>query len=74
MKIMPEFKHKKLMSAQLKSRREKKGVSQEIAYKESNVNFARLETGRSSPTPYTLYRACKYLGTSEEELYSRLYK
>ena len=53
----------------LKRLREKKGVSQEQVYNETDIHIARIETAKNNPTITTIARLCDYFEISLAEFF-----
>lgn len=72
---MSSIANKKEIQLQIGSRikkiREKKGIAQQVLAAQCNMeksNLSRLETGRSNPTYYTLFKIAYYLKVPISEL------
>lgn len=52
------------LAKQIKKFRKQKGVSQQNAYNDTGIHFARIEQGKRDISFTTLIRICKYLNIS----------
>lgn len=57
------------IALRLKKLREKKGVSQELVYHETEIHIARIETAKNNLTVSTLSKLCEYFGVSLSEFF-----
>lgn len=57
------------IALRLKKLREKKGVSQEQVYNETDVHIARIETGKNNLNISMLSKLCEYFGISLAEFF-----
>jgi transcriptional regulator with XRE-family HTH domain len=69
---MAQYRDEILLSKivlRLKKLREKKGVSQEQVYNETDVHIARIETGKNNLSVSMLSKLCKYFDISLAEFF-----
>jgi len=60
------------IALKLKKLREKKGVSQEQLYNDTDIHIARIETGKVNISVSTLSKLCKYFDISLSEFFKRI--
>ena len=48
------------IARKIKQLREKKGISQEVFYVDTDIHIARIETGKLNITVSTLHAICEY--------------
>jgi len=60
------------IALRLKKLREKKGVSQEQLYNETDIHIARIETAKVNVSISTLSKLCDYFEISLSEFFKRL--
>lgn len=58
------------LSKRIKHFRKIKGVTQEEAYNDTGIHFARIEQGKRDISYTTLCRVCKYLETNKQNFFS----
>jgi transcriptional regulator with XRE-family HTH domain len=56
------------LAKQVKKLRKEKGVSQQNAYNDTGIHFARIEQGKRDVSYTTLIRICQYLNISLTDL------
>lgn len=66
-----EFKLK--VALQLKRLRVKKSISQDQFYQETNINIARLETGKYDTRMETVRKICYYFDISISEFFKDIH-
>ena len=59
----------KQISGKLKHLREKKGVSQQEIYNETNIHIARIESAQANISVSTLSKLCDYFGISLSDFF-----
>lgn len=57
------------IAKRVKELRKKKGVSQQNAYNDTGIHFARIEQGRRDLSYITLLRISEYFGISLKEFF-----
>jgi transcriptional regulator with XRE-family HTH domain len=60
------------IALKLKALREKKGLSQEQLYNETDVHIARIETAKNNIRISTLSKLCDYFDISLSEFFKKL--
>ena len=60
------------IALKLKKLREKKGVSQEQLYNETDIHIARIETGKVNISVSTLSKLCSYFDVSLSEFFKKI--
>ena len=60
------------IALKLKKLREKKGVSQEQLYNDTDIHIARIETGKVNISVSTLSKLCKYFDISLSEFFKKI--
>jgi transcriptional regulator with XRE-family HTH domain len=60
------------IALRLKMLREKKGVSQETVYHETDIHIARIEAVKVNISVSTLSRLCNYFGISLSEFFKKI--
>lgn len=60
------------IALRLKKLRERKGVSQEQIYNETDIHIARIETAKVNITISTLSKLCDYFDISLSEFFKKL--
>ena len=60
------------IALRLKALREKKGVSQEAVYNETDIHIARIEAVKANITVSTLSKLCDYFEISLSEFFKKL--
>jgi transcriptional regulator with XRE-family HTH domain len=60
------------LANRIKRLRKEKGLSQEDAYNDTGIHFARIEQGRRDTSYTTLYRICLYFNISLKDFFNDL--
>ena len=60
------------IALKLKKLREKKGVSQEQLYNETDIHIVRIETGKVNISVSTLSKLCSYFDVSLSEFFKKI--
>lgn len=60
------------VAMQLKQLRKEKNVSKDIVFYDTNINIARLETGKVNPSISTIKALCNYFEISQVEFFDRI--
>ena len=60
------------IALKLKQLREKKGVSQEQMYNETDIHIARIETAKVNVSVSTLSKLCEYFEISLSEFFKQI--
>ena len=58
-----------LLAKRVKILRKEKGVSQQNAYNDTRIHFARIEQGKRDVSYTTLIRICRYFNISLQEFF-----
>lgn len=58
------------LSNRIKKLRKEKGLSQEDAYNDTGIHFARIEQGKRDVSYTTIYRICLYFDVSLSDFFS----
>jgi len=58
------------LANRIKKTRKSKGLSQEDAYNDTGIHFARIEQGKRDVTFYTLYKICLYFDITFTEFFN----
>lgn len=69
---MKQIRNQQLLlsiALRIKQLREKKGVSQEVMYMDTQIHVARIETAKFNVTVSTLDAICEYFGVSLSEFF-----
>lgn len=72
---MEEFSKKEvllLLAKRVKILRKEKGISQQNAYNDTRIHFARIEQGRRDISFTTLVRICKYFNITLNEFFDKI--
>ena len=60
------------IALKLKQLREKKGLSQEEVYNETDIHIARIETAKVNVSVSTLSKLCDYFDVSLSEFFKKI--
>lgn len=74
---MGQIRNEKLLhqiAIRLKELREKKGVSQESVYIDTDIHIARIETAKINLSVSTLSKLCEYFGVSLIDFFAGIEK
>ena len=72
---MEEFSKKEVLlvlAKRVKKLRKEKDVSQQNAYNDTRIHFARIEQGRRDISYTTLVRICKYFDITLDEFFNKI--
>ena len=74
---MKQIRNQELLlqiALRIKQLREKRGVSQEIMYMDTQIHVARIETAKINVSVSTLHAICAYFGISFAEFFEPMTK
>lgn len=61
------------LAKRVKKLREEKEVTQQEAYNDTGIHFARIEQGKRDISYTTFLRICNYFGISTKEFFNKLF-